>query len=304
VRGVFLLGLVLAVTPAWAQDADKPEAQRLFEEGRKLLTENKFDAACAKFEASLLKDPRAVGTLLNLGLCKERLGKVASAVALFREAYDRAAEADLAEQRQAAQEHIASLTPQVPIVKLAFAGAPIAGTKLLVDDKVVPLGAKELPVDPGHHEVVMTAPGRLPYQTAFDIDVRGRFTLALPGLEEPKPVVVVRSASSRKLAGKVLLFGGVGIVVGASALAGYAWYRYDQLFEDGHCDANKICDPEGVKVADRSLLQGNIATVVGIAGGALAVTGLVLVLTAPKMEARVTPALGTEHVGVTIAGHF
>lgn len=122
---------------------DKPAAVELFEQGRADLEAGNTDAACKKFEQSLRKDPRAVGTLLNLALCNERQGEVASALALFIEAYDRANEASSVEQRTAAEEHIATLRPLVPFLVLVRTGAPIAGEKLLIDDKVVALDEKE-----------------------------------------------------------------------------------------------------------------------------------------------------------------
>ena len=63
---------------------DKTEADHLFDEGRALLAKGNADAACTKFEQSIAKDPRAVGTLLNLALCNERRGKVATALRLFQ----------------------------------------------------------------------------------------------------------------------------------------------------------------------------------------------------------------------------
>jgi hypothetical protein len=295
---------VLAVTRvAAAQPAEKAEAEQLFDAGRKLLAEGKPDEACAKFEASILKDPRAVGTLLNLGLCKERSGKVASALQLFREAYDRANEADMPVQREAAQQHIAALTPQVPVVTLRRGGTPARDTKLVIDDVVLPPETTELPIDPGHHEVLMTAPGRLPYQTTFDIRMATRVELVLPALDAP-----IVGGGGRRQYGKAALVGGSVLVVAASGLAGWAWHRYDTLFEDGSCremDGERICDAHGVEVADRSQLQGNIATVVGAIGVAALVTGAVLIWTAPRgREQRVVPVGSRDRVGLAVLWTF
>jgi tetratricopeptide (TPR) repeat protein len=306
VQRLIVAAITLAVTTiASAQPVvDKPEAERLFDEGRALLASGHSTEACAKFELSLLKDPRAVGTLLNLGLCNERSGKVASALKLFREAYDRANEAGMVPERGAAQEHIATLTPQVPIVVIVYAAPPIADTKLVVDDQVISIEAKLLPLDPGHHGIVLTAPGRLPYQTTIDVAIRTRTELALPVLQLPKQSVVVVSNSRRQI-GKVALWSGAALVVGASALAGWARYKYGKLYDDGHCTATKVCDPYGVDVTARSRLDGNVATVVGGLGFAAAVTGVVLLLTAPSdREQQIVPTGNAHALGLVYARTF
>ncbi|NVB79428.1 MAG: hypothetical protein HOV81_13620 [Kofleriaceae bacterium] len=195
----------------------------------------------------------------------------------------------------------------MPTVTLVVAGPPAPETKLLIDDAIVPLDTgraapKELPVDPGRHEVVMTAPGRLPYQSTFTIDVAGHVDLNLPVLEMPKEKVV--ETSSRKTYGKVALWSGVGLVVAASAVAGYAWYSYDKLFDDGDCDANHVCNAHGVEVADRAQTLGNVATVVGGIGVAASITGAILVFTAPRAEQRIIPTGSNREVGFAITGRF
>jgi tetratricopeptide (TPR) repeat protein len=72
---------VLAATAAPA-DAQPAEAEELFQEGRALVDAGQIERACNKFEASHRLDP-SVGTLLNLGDCRERLGQVATAWATF-----------------------------------------------------------------------------------------------------------------------------------------------------------------------------------------------------------------------------
>src|SRR5687768_14050398 len=156
-RGLPIVVVTMLVAPVYAQEPpaeppiDKPAAMKLFDEGRAELEAGRADAACKKFEQSIRKDPRAVGTLLNLALCNERQGKVASALALFIEAYDRANEANQVEQRRAAEEHIATLRTQVPVVAISYAGPHLTGEKLLIDDRVVAQDEREVPLDPGPH---------------------------------------------------------------------------------------------------------------------------------------------------------
>jgi hypothetical protein len=76
----------------------------------------------------------------------------------------------------------------------------------------------------------------------------------------------------------------------------------------GHCLANEpnACDEQGASLRGQAQNFGNAATAAAIAGGALAVTGVVLLLTAPssKREIRVggspTPGGTMVFVGGTL----
>jgi hypothetical protein len=48
-----------------------------------------------------------------------------------------------------------------------------------------------------------------------------------------------------------------------------------------HCNGD-VCDPLGVDLRDHAITSGNISTVAFIAGGALLLSGIILVATAPK----------------------
>jgi tetratricopeptide (TPR) repeat protein len=284
---------------------DKPAAEKLFEEGRAELDAGRPDAACNKFEQSLKKDPRAVGTLLNLGLCNERQGKVASALALFIEAYDRANEAGQAEQRKAAEEHIATLRPQVPIVAISFS-EQLAGQRLVVDDRVVASDATELPLDPGPHTIVLTAPGRLPYETTLAVKVATRVPLKLPALALPP-----HGASTKRVVAKVSLIGGGALLLGAGGLAIYARQHYHAQFDGNppHCgiappiDGKEVCDAEGVTEVTRARRFATAATIVGGIGLAAVGAGVALWLTGPG-ETRIVPSAGASGGGVTLVGRF
>ncbi|HEV7557771.1 MAG TPA: hypothetical protein VGO00_20035, partial [Kofleriaceae bacterium] len=73
--------VLLVSTPAYAQRA---EGEAEFQRGKTLMAAGKVAEACAAFEASMRIDP-AKGTLYNLALCHEKLGKIASAWSEFIE---------------------------------------------------------------------------------------------------------------------------------------------------------------------------------------------------------------------------
>ena len=99
-------------------------ADELFEQGRKLLNAEPSDpaGACAKFNEAIKLDPDAPGTMLNLGLCNEKLHKYQTALYWFRKAQARAAETKppLPDYENAAKEHTFDLAGKVATIKIAF----------------------------------------------------------------------------------------------------------------------------------------------------------------------------------------
>ena len=110
------------VTPSPPVDAQPPAARPspamvAFEEGRALLEAGKYEEACAKFTASITDDPDAPGTLLNLGLCNEKLGRTATALAWYRKAQFRSAEARKSADEDAAKQRTIELAACDPGVE-------------------------------------------------------------------------------------------------------------------------------------------------------------------------------------------
>jgi hypothetical protein len=158
-----LLGSALALSSAAARgETDAEKAARLFKEGRKAMTAKDPASACPKFSESHRLAP-APGTLLNLALCEEALGKLASALEDMKKVLDLLPLED--ERAKFARERAAAIEPTVPRVDVTLvAGAP-PETSIDRDGR----GAAEvrklprpLLVDAGDHLFVVTAPGRAP----------------------------------------------------------------------------------------------------------------------------------------------
>jgi hypothetical protein len=146
--------------PATAKQARDPASSEwLFREGRNLMKKGDFAPACAKLAESLRLDP-AVGTLMNLAGCEERLGRSASAWQRWSAAADQLPPTD--KRRATALTRARALERSLARLTINVGPSTPATAEVRRDD--VPLGAASLgvplPVDPGAHSIVLTAAGR------------------------------------------------------------------------------------------------------------------------------------------------
>src|SRR5690606_6144737 len=68
---------------AEATGANVAAAEALFESGHEAMSGGDYDTACARFAESNRLDP-AVGSLLNLAICEEKRGRLATAWQLYK----------------------------------------------------------------------------------------------------------------------------------------------------------------------------------------------------------------------------
>ncbi len=155
--------ILTVVALAGRVHAQRAEAQEAFERGRKLMKEGDYKAACASFETSLRLDPTN-GTLYNLGLCHDKLGKLASAWAELKQV----AETDTNRARAAdAGKRAEALEPRLTRFKLVVP-EPVDGLVIERDGiDITPLVGQVVPVDPRTYSFKATAPGKKP--VTFDV---------------------------------------------------------------------------------------------------------------------------------------
>src|SRR6185503_8821656 len=112
--GVALVSAFLGAAPAalGQSSADKSAAEALFQAGRDLMTQGKYDEACTKFEGSQKLDA-GLGTLLFLADCYEKANRFASAWATFREAESIAAGRGDQGRAQVAKSRYGALEPRL-----------------------------------------------------------------------------------------------------------------------------------------------------------------------------------------------
>ncbi len=190
-RSMRPLGLSLAFSLALlgsqrSAHADTAAAQALFDQGKKLVAAGKYAEACPKFAESQKLDP-GIGTKYNLADCYEHIGKLATAWGLFLEVAAEAKADDQAEREKVARGRANALKPKLPYLSITVEDPAIAGLQIKRDD--VDVGQAQwgtpIPVDPGEHMIVATAPGRKTWETTAKTNKAGATeTVEVPQLEE------------------------------------------------------------------------------------------------------------------------
>jgi tetratricopeptide (TPR) repeat protein len=182
---LLVLGTVAARSlPAAAQPA---EAQRLFDEGRRLLTAGKLAEACSAFDASERLDPRAT-TELNAAACHEQNGELATAWAAYQDAGRMARASGEPRLEQAAITHAQKLESRLS--RLTISVPPdrrIPGLEVLRGNEPVGPASwdRALPVDGGSYTITARAPGHEPWSTTRTVKgERDAQTAVIPRLAE------------------------------------------------------------------------------------------------------------------------
>ncbi len=307
-----LCGQLLIALPAHGAPtpAEKAAAEALFDEGTALMEAKNFSAACAKFEASGAIEA-GLGVKLWLADCYDRVGRSASAWALFTEAAALAHQSGQDDRERAASERATELEARLSRLELKVPseGLPEGLVVMLngVETPRASLGSA-LPVDPGVQRVSLRAPGYHPVNLESEVPAGpATVSLDLPVLKPaPRsthrtlsraPVKPPEPGSTQRTLGYTIGTLGLLSIGGGSFLA----YRAHSLNEDSraHClvEEPNACSAEGASLRDQARNFGNVATGVLVAGGALTATGIVLLLTAPSRSEEKTK------VGFTLTPH-
>jgi hypothetical protein len=299
------------------------------------MAANRAAAACEKFAASLRLEP-TIGTQLNLAVCYEKIGRTASAWAHFAELQTTARRAGQEPRADFAKKKAEALAPRLsklrvtvgerrPGLAITFGGAPLAESAW----------GSLVPVDPGEHVLAASAPGRKPWSQKISVGANAdEINVAVPVLA-PEPTAVPApdggrpagggSDAAKPVAALPTILGWSFIGGAAAAAAAGVALRVVALDKDEasdpHClvgaggtvpGAEDKCDQEGKDLRDaaQALQLGSVVAWAG--GGALLVTGVVLLVTAPSsedspeaaMRPRWNVALGPDGVGLTLGARW
>jgi hypothetical protein len=308
--------------------AQSAEAEVLFREGRKLIKDGKLAAGCDKLEASERVES-SIGTLLNLGDCKENLGKLASAWGAFAKAEATAKRSG--DEKRAAEAHrrAAALEPRLATLTIDVT-RKVDGLVVRRDGEIVDGAAwhTAVPVDPGTYKIVAEAKGFRGWRGEIVVEGGGRRVITVPSLEpvsmprvdsdsrlieptvveRPMPTLHMREperesswTGMRKLS--------LGLAVaGAGAIGGGVYFSLHA--RDLESDADRLCpstacgDPMGLRLNRDAESSAKTANIFYIAGGSsLAAAVLLWFIGGPTGDhGTVVPTSSNGSVGLAYEG--
>lgn len=164
-----LVVLALFIPAAASAETSAATAHSLFLEARAAMEKGDYEAACPKLEESMRLDP-AVGTQLNMADCYERVGKVGSAWAGFLDAASMAKSSHQPDREKLARARAKALEPRLPKLLIDADSSGEPGMEIARDGMSVGSASwgSALVVDPGAHDVVASAPGKMSWRTVVD----------------------------------------------------------------------------------------------------------------------------------------
>lgn len=258
------MSVLLFSTGAAAQEHDPKLAQSLFDRARELMERGEFAQACPLFVESQRLDPGG-GTLLNIALCHEREGKLATAWAEYGEALSVATRDGRDDRRDLAKERIDALRPRLPKIRVL---SPTKDVNLTLDGRALPAVSVglDLPVDPGTHVVGATARGKRPWSTSPSLVEAQLVEVTVPELEAA-PEAPPSDDGGARLATMSWVLGGVALAaIGTSVATGLMALSAERSSKDKCVLDRSYCpDPSYRDDASRA------TTLAWVSTGALAV---------------------------------
>jgi serine/threonine-protein kinase len=319
---------------AQSSSSDKALAESLFDRGLELMKLGKDEEACQTLERSQAVEP-GVGTMLYLAECYEKLGRTASAWAMYREAASLAQEqgqSERAKKGATRAEHLQATLSKLTLVPPSSVTIP--GLLITRNGNVVPAAALgvPVPVDPGEQKLTAAAPGYIPWNMSVDLPANGaRLVVDVPALqplppsEQPPQPLVAQSeptpsaASSAQLAPSAAtedqarssfhkplayVLGGVGIVT--LGVGGYFGMRAisENNKADEACPSGR-CNGQGIDHDESARSAATASNVLVASGLALVAAGVVIYLVRPRednLEVALSPGPGSAQL--TLRGNF
>lgn len=301
--GAFLALSALLSAPALAEgrgsEAANAPALELFSQGRALLEQRHYADAAAKFEESF-RLGHGGGTLLNLALCHELLGRTASAWAEFNEALRRARLDQRPDRESFAAAHLSALEPRLSRLRVVVAAsADSDDLKVFRDSMQLGRAAwgTPIPVDPGEQMIEARAPGKRPWKIKVRVAAEGDLvTVQVPVLEDmakPRaaPVEVERPSNVKRPLGVALGVLGIG-ALGLGSYFGLHALKKDQESDEQCGRPPTRCNDLARSLESDARASADRATVLFAAGAVALGAGAYLWVTGASQDTAIGLAPG------------
>jgi hypothetical protein len=301
--------LLLALTGlANAQSRDPAAAEALFRQGREAMEAQRYAEALPRFVESQRLEP-AVGTLMNIATCEEKVGRLASAWQRWNEAIDALPATD--DRLTFARNRAKALEQRLPRLAVSLASPRDQGARVFRDD--VELGPASqgalLPIDPGLHTVTVQMPGHRTEKTTVhlgegekkQIEVHSGAAATTVPSEREEPT----EAPWRRTVGWTLT--GLGVAgVGVAAVSGLMRME-DRGTVETNCPDNVCINQKGLDAVASGRTLTAVNTAGWIAGGVGLGSGLYFLLSGGRSSAsapRVTPSVARDGFSFWYGGTF
>ncbi len=256
---------------AHAEGSNPAAAEALFDQGRAALAQGDFDTACGRFRESDRLDP-ALGTRFNLADCEEKRGHLATAWSLFRGVVAQLAEGD--DRLPVAQKRLSALEPRVPRLTMVLAPRAPHTTRVKEGDTEYAEASfgVALPIDPGAHHLMVSAPGYSPRRIDVALEPGETAEVSVsPGSLLPledHPAPEAPHVEDHRTLGYVLAgVGATGLVVGA--VSGILVLHQKGVYDDNCDERLKVCNQKGKDAGATGRALG-VVSATGFAAGVVA----------------------------------
>jgi hypothetical protein len=312
-------------------------AEMMFDRGLTLMRQGDFANACPQLEQSQAIE-RGIGTMLYLAECYEKLGRTASAWAMFREAASAARAEGQTDRANTGTSRAVRLEPQLSKLTINVpADNRLPGLIVLRNGEAIPTGVWGLPtpVDPGEQRVEARAPGHANWNVSVNLPTNGAsLSVDVPRLAEvaeapnsnpdptpnvspppsetsaPAPLPLTASEPPRAVSTRQwqkplgLALGGVGVV--ALGLGGYfggrAIAKNNRLNDS--CPSKDLPCAAGTPLQDSAHSAATLANVLVVGGAVLLAGGLIVYLTAPTPETQLSVRGHGTGAELQLSGNF
>jgi hypothetical protein len=269
------------------------------------MLQERYEEATQRYLDSEQLDP-APGTLLNIAYCYEKLGRTATAWALYRQAAAMAGETGRSDWSEHAQERVASL--EETLIRVAIrtrSDAAADGIHISLDGAPLPENAwgERVPLRPGVHEIRAEATARETWTLTFQVDAEHLPAIAVPDLSRPPPpppqtLVTSKPAvhpapirpSHEGSAGRTMAIALGGAGLATLAVAAGLTLAAKSTNDGVHCPGDVNCTPRQVEANSRAYAEAGAATATAVTGGLAVVCAAALWFAFPPRSARAQPA--------------